>query len=192
MINSVLSVYPNSIRAHTCLCLTYASFGKLDDAHKEADLIYNLSDYPMEREFTYLYLIGMILLEEGKLSEALDSLKSGLRKYRKSAQTTSLRISLEEEIITAIAETYLRQNNYQAASEEYNKMIDMPLGWGRNDEHMWARKHYKLGIIYEKTQDHKNAMNEFETFLKLWDGADDNIPAIRDAKERLAALKKES
>jgi len=29
----------------------------------------------------------------------------------------------------------------------------------------------------------------YETFLQLWDGADDNIPAIMDAKERLAALK---
>ena len=168
------------------------SFGKFDEALKEADIVHNLSDYPMEREFTYLYLIGMIFLEEGNLPEALDSLKSGLRKYRKSAQTMSLRISLEEEIITAIAETYLRQNNYQAASEEYNKMIDMPLGWGRNDEHMWAKCHYKLGTIYESTNDVSSAIREYETFLQLWDGADDNIPAIRDAIKRLAALKQRS
>ena len=192
ILNSVLSMYPNSIGAHTYLCLTYVSFGNLDDARKEAEIMHHLSDYPMEREFTYLYLIGMILLEEGKLSEALDSLKSGLRKYREAAQTTNLRIRLDEEIITAIAETYLRQNNYQAASEEYNKMIDMPLGWGRYDEHMWAIGHYKLGTIYELTNDVSSAIREYETFLQLWDGADDNIPAIMDAKERLAALKKES
>ena len=189
MLNSVLSVYPNSIGAHTYLCLTYTSFGNLDDARKEAEIIHHLSDYPMERKYTYLYLIGMILLEEGNLPEALDSLKSGLRKYREAAQTTNLRISLEEEIITAIAETYLRQNNYQAASEEYNKMIDMPLGWGRYDEHMWAKRHYKLGTIYELTNDVSSAIREHETFLQLWDGADDNIPAIMDAKERLAVLK---
>ena len=192
MINSVLSKYPNSINAHTHLCLTYMSFGNLDDARKEADLIHHLSDYPMERKFTYLYLIGLILLEEGNLPEALDSLKSSLMEYREAAQTMDLRISLDEEIITAIAETYLRQNNYQAASEEYNKMIDMPLGWGRYDEHMWAKRHYKLGTIYELTNDVSSAIREYETFLQLWDGADDNIPSIMDAKERLTVLKQGS
>ena len=192
LLESALALNQNSRMIHTYLCLTYISFGKFDEARKEADIVHNLSDYSIENNFTYLYLIGMILLEEGKLPDALVSLKSSFGEITEFEQTRISRFWLKDDIITAIAETYLRQNNYQAASEEYYKLNDLPLDAWSYGEYMWARKHYKLGIIYEKTQDHKNAIKEFETFLKLWDGADDNIPAIMDAKERLAALKQGS
>jgi len=189
-LESVLVENPNSINAHIHLCLTYASFGKLDEARKEADIILNFSNYFEENKISHLYLIGKILLEEGKLPNALESLKLSLKEFSEVERTVRQFFGLrEDEILNAIAETYLKQNDYDAALEGYNKLNDIPLGMFGYGEHMWAKKHYKLGIIFEKTQYPEKAKKEFETFLKLWVGADENIPAIKEARARLAALK---
>jgi len=192
-LKSVLVENPNSINAHIHLCLTYASFGKLDEARKEADIILNFSNHFEEYNITHLYLIGKILLEEGKLPNALESLKLSLKEFSEVERTVRQFYGLrEDEILNAIAETYLKQNDYNAALEGYHKLNDIPLGMLGYGEHMWARKHYKLGTIYEQTNDSSSAIKEYETFLQLWKDADEEIPERRDTIKRLAALKQDS
>ena len=52
----------------------------------------------------------------------------------------------------------------------------------------WAKKHYKLARLYERTNQDDKARESYSRFLELWHGADDDIPEILDARIRLAAL----
>ena len=64
-------------------------------------------------------------------------------------------------------------------------MDHAPIGNVRVD-YMWAKRHYKLGLAYEKIGDPVHAKKEYETFLELWKDADDYLPEVLDAKARLA------
>ena len=47
---------------------------------------------------------------------------------------------------------------------------------------------YLLGKIYEKKGDTQLAIENYEKFLDLWKDADEDLPDLIDAKERLARL----
>ncbi|MBI5473704.1 MAG: protein kinase [Ignavibacteriae bacterium] len=53
----------------------------------------------------------------------------------------------------------------------------------------YVRNYYLLGRIYEKKNEPKLAIQNFETFLDIWKNADKDVPVYVDAKVRLAKLK---
>ncbi len=53
----------------------------------------------------------------------------------------------------------------------------------------YPRGFYLLGKIYEKKGDQKLAIENYEKFLDLWKDADEDLPDLIDAKERLAKLR---
>jgi len=48
--------------------------------------------------------------------------------------------------------------------------------------------HYQLGKIYEEMKRPADAKKEYTTFLAMWSEADKDLPALLDARKRLAAL----
>ena len=52
-----------------------------------------------------------------------------------------------------------------------------------------ARSYYLAGTIYEATGDTKKAAQNYQAFLNLWKDADRDIPELRDAEQRLSALR---
>jgi len=52
----------------------------------------------------------------------------------------------------------------------------------------YPRAHYHLAIAYERKGDRAAARQAFAEFLKIWSGADDDVPEIIDARARLARL----
>jgi len=52
--------------------------------------------------------------------------------------------------------------------------------------------HFYLGQAYEAVGRKQDAIEQYETFLDIWRNADEGIEIIKDAKERLARLKKKS
>ena len=50
--------------------------------------------------------------------------------------------------------------------------------------------YYLEGTIYERTNERAKAIKSYETFLSLWKDADADIPQLKDARERLKALRK--
>jgi tetratricopeptide (TPR) repeat protein/TolB-like protein len=58
---------------------------------------------------------------------------------------------------------------------------------------VWSVKcHYHLARAYELSGWNDKAIEQYETFLSVWSGADPNIPALEEAKERLSNLKRAS
>ena len=58
---------------------------------------------------------------------------------------------------------------------------------------IWSVKaHYWLGLAYEGSGWKDKAAEQYETFLDIWKDADHGIPAVEDARQRLAGLKRET
>ena len=58
---------------------------------------------------------------------------------------------------------------------------------------IWSVKcHYFLGKAYEMSGWHDKAIEQYETFLDIWQDVDPGIPVIGEARERLASLKRAS
>ena len=51
-----------------------------------------------------------------------------------------------------------------------------------------ALSHYQLGLLYEEMDQSEDAVREYERFLEMWADADEGLPQLVDAKERLSAL----
>ena len=51
-----------------------------------------------------------------------------------------------------------------------------------------ALSHYQLGLIYEEMGRPQDAKQEFTKFLEMWSKADEGLPQLVDARERLSAL----
>jgi serine/threonine protein kinase len=52
-----------------------------------------------------------------------------------------------------------------------------------------VKAHYSLGQAYEKSGWTSKAIEQYETFLDIWKDADPGIPAVEDARRRLARLR---
>jgi len=52
-----------------------------------------------------------------------------------------------------------------------------------------VKANYSLGRAYEKSGWRDKAIEQYETFLDIWIDADPGIPALEDARQRLAHLK---
>jgi serine/threonine protein kinase/predicted Zn-dependent protease len=54
----------------------------------------------------------------------------------------------------------------------------------------YSKSFYLLGQIYEKKREEKLAIENYIRFLELWKDADEDLPELNDAKERLEKLKR--
>lgn len=54
-----------------------------------------------------------------------------------------------------------------------------------------VKAHYLLGLAYENSGWTSKAIEQYETFLDIWKNADEGLPAVEDARTRLARLKGE-
>ena len=53
-----------------------------------------------------------------------------------------------------------------------------------------ATDHYWLAQAYEASGWTSKAIEQYETFLDIWKNADEGLTSVKDAKARLARLKK--
>ncbi len=58
---------------------------------------------------------------------------------------------------------------------------------------LWAAKaHFHLGKAYEQLEQRQEAIAKYEEFLHVWKDADEDIPELQEARERLRALRNKS
>ena len=147
-----------------------------------ADIIAQIIGAPKEKNPSFLYLHGWVFLEQRNWEAAFENFKLALRVKEPQDWISP------EDARSAIAETHLRQGKVTEAIEEYARIDGAPIkAW--IVDYMWAKRHYKLGAAYEKIDDPARAKKEYETFLRLWKEADEDLPEVQDAKTRLAKLK---
>ena len=79
------------------------------------------------------------------------------------------------------AQAYTMMDKPRGAIREHRELLEIYGGH--------AESHYQLGILYEGIGQREDAIREYEIFLDMWKNADEGLPQLIDAEERLASLK---
>jgi tetratricopeptide (TPR) repeat protein len=91
-----------------------------------------------------------------------------------------------------LALTLLDAGRLSEAVSEFESMLSV-YDEKRAPVPIWSVKcHYHLARAYELSGWYDKAIEQYETFLDIWAEADDAIPVLDEAKERLASLKRAS
>ena len=56
-------------------------------------------------------------------------------------------------------------------------------------DHYWPKKDYIKGLAYEGLEDEINARRSYQDFLSVWSNADNSLPEVVDAKQKLENLR---
>lgn len=86
-----------------------------------------------------------------------------------------------------LARAYHASGDLDQAIAEYERLVTFnPESTNRFLIH--PRYHYRLGALYEERGWTGRALQEYEKFLAFWPQADDGLPELTDAKQRLTSL----
>jgi len=80
-----------------------------------------------------------------------------------------------------IAQIHEDSGDVDSAIEQHKEMLRIYGGH--------ALSHFDLGRLYEQTGRSVDAKRHYERFLKMWKNADEGLPQLEHAKERIEALK---
>ena len=144
-----------------------------------------------KRNFSYHYLLGRILLEQGDFQSALQNFERALQINSNVDLPSQVVYKGEtEDILKAMTEVNFRQGKFKEAIMDLSRLDDLPVGSFQFEKYIWALKHYRLGEIHEKMNNIETAKKEYEKFLDLWKDADPGIAEVDAARKRLADLGK--
>ena len=125
---------------------------------------------PALRSFYYFH--GHLALKSGRAAEAVEHFKEAL-KHRPLVWDID---SFED----CLANAYLESGRLDEAVEEYGRVLRL------NPNYPLA--HYGLGRAYERKGLAERARASYERFLKVWEGADDDLPEVVAARGLLSSL----
>jgi serine/threonine protein kinase/tetratricopeptide (TPR) repeat protein len=157
----------------------------LADAEKAAADLKKLNDSGMNRK-AYRYgsfLVGSIELEKGDYPRAV-------RHFQDAIGQLSSEFANERECAwfrEVLALAYWKAGDLQRARDTYTQITTLNFGRKKAGE-IYARSHYRLGLIYEKLGDKTRARENYHKFLDLWKDADPGRPEVEDARKRLSNL----
>lgn len=120
----------------------------------------------------YGFLQGLMALRTGRSDEALGHFKKML-----AIPAIVWGVNSVED---AVASTYVELGRLDEAVAEYRRILQL-------SPHE-ALIHYRLATILDKQGKSAQARESYARFLQLWKDADPDIPEVRAAKARLAAI----
>jgi tetratricopeptide (TPR) repeat protein len=172
--------YPNEpARASEFYVSILCETGNLDEAERLAAPHMALyAEHPEAATQSDFLILGMLEFGRGNTDE-------GLRHMDRSISAGDPYLHLR----THAAEAYLEVGRLgeavellEAALSRYDRVRAMtPI--------RSVKTHYWLGMAYEASGWTGKAVDQYETFLDVWKDADPGIPALNDARRRLARLK---
>ena len=107
-------------------------------------------------------------LKRGQPAEAIENLREALRQRSLGWDIDSLE--------DCLANAYLELGRFDEAIAEYERILTV-------NPH-YPLIHYYLAVTYDKKGEHERARAEYERFLELWNGADQDLPEVIEAKRR--------
>jgi serine/threonine protein kinase/Tfp pilus assembly protein PilF len=112
------------------------------------------------------------------------------KRYAQALELFGIAANLDEQASQEpLAYGYLQSGNLDAAVKEYEKFLGISsLGFERQEP--WILAHYQLGRIYEQKGQPEKAADYYQRFLNIWKEADEDLAVLKDARQRLAALKR--
>lgn len=87
-----------------------------------------------------------------------------------------------------LGKAYLKAGQYTRSFEVFSKTLT-DLEWQRLYWGIWVIKtHYYLGLAFENSGQHNEAIQQYQAFLDIWKDADTELPEYKDARLRLTRL----
>jgi tetratricopeptide (TPR) repeat protein len=160
--------------------LTYINMKSFDKAHEVAEKLKELCEKSPNKKIIRMYdhLMGMIELEKGNYSRAIDFFE----------EAVSLDPNFFKSYLDSLGLAYFKSGDFEKAKSEYEKVISCPRGIIRYGID-FVKSYCMLGKIHEELGDTAKAIEHYEKFLTLWKDADSGIAEVEDARKRLAGLK---
>jgi tetratricopeptide (TPR) repeat protein/predicted Ser/Thr protein kinase len=124
---------------------------------------------------TYEVLRGEVDLAQKRYVAAVAAFEEA---ERLSAETATESLALAES----------QRGNLDRAVEWYERLLSQD-ALGTEQQEPWLLAQYQLGRIHEQKKDPARAVKAYDTFLTIWKDADPDLPAVADAKRRLAKLR---
>lgn len=191
------------------VCLLLTQMGRYDDV---VDYVNRASIGDSYRLAEFQWFAGVVLARSGDTEAARAVLAvmkphadAGYPKIRMMSLMLEAHISLAEgnpALAVAKIDTMTAMGGRTILKEETNTLVATAYHRnGQSDEaikvlkdflRIWkghALGHYELAKIYQDLDRHDEARSELETFLEMWRNADEDMPQLIDARERLAQLK---
>ena len=164
----------------------FLEMDSLNEAQRAADELKELIDSGMHRkaERFYWHLLGMIELKEKNLNKAIQHFKQAAALLPSQMNPEYGQALFFEPLALA----YFEAGDIDGAQKEYERIVSLSTGRLLYGD-IFTMSLYMLGKIYEEKGMEDEAIEHYEKFLSLWNGADTSVTESGDAKKRLTALK---
>jgi len=167
----------------------YLDMGSIEKAARAAEELRAESRKGLSRNTmrTYYSLKGMIALEKGNFSLAIEHFKDALSLIYFQHQSI-FGINNEHGLyMYFLALAYYKTAEINKAQETFEKITHLTTGRLYYGD-VYAKSFYMLGKIYEQQGSKTKATENYEKFLTLWKDADPGLPEVADARKRLADI----
>ena len=163
--------------------LVYLELNSISETQKTADRLKEMTEQAPNNKHIkdYYYLMGMIELKKKNYPEACKFIKKGLFLLTAHSELNLVYTS-------ALGLAFYTAGDLEKAAEEYERLAYLNVGRFDYGD-IYTKSFYMLGKIYEDMSLKGKAIENYEKFLELWKDADSGLTELKDAKERLAALK---
>jgi tetratricopeptide (TPR) repeat protein/predicted Ser/Thr protein kinase len=166
--------------------LIYIRMGRMKEAEKTAEQLRKLTEDKKneKRARHYFHLMGELAGAQGRLLESVEYFKNAL------SLLPSECYGYEEQAfyMDSLASMYYRAGNREEAKKSYERISR--LTWGQvSFGDIYALSFYSLGKIFQDENIKDIAIENYEKFLVLWDGADPHTAEKADAKRQVEVLK---
>jgi DNA-binding winged helix-turn-helix (wHTH) protein/tetratricopeptide (TPR) repeat protein len=174
-----LRLAPNEINVSAFASLIFARAGDLARAESYAGQVDKLGPhYTVFQKIVLPTARGAMELSRNDPKAAIDAMAP--------VEPNELSRLLEMCVIYYRAEAYLASHKNKDAAEQFQKLLDH--SFVRPVSPYIALSHLGLARVFRAEGDPKGARVEYSRFLKMWEGADPDIPILRAARAEVAHL----
>ena len=186
--NDLYSKEGRSLIYYQMLGLSLLELGKMKEFDSLIEKISEQKYSDLTHQKKYLYLLKLFKTKNYK------DVISGFEVLDNSTILTNnsgTRRVLSDVFYYWRAQSFLELGEYQNALNETFRFrpVNNQASVGYILDHYWPKKDYIKGLAYEGLGDEINARKSYQDFLRVWSNADNSLPDIIDAKQRLENLR---